>query len=272
MCADAEVSSSCFAAERVVEDRLDSATNVLAASQQHRWRLLDDSLWTLRQHSEKPDPALAVLRTLFDQPRWVDPSYLYDDRGSDLFEEISQLPEYYLTRLEDGILEQEAANIVAAAPRGVTGISCLTARMENNSRKAPALSSRSTRTPRTTRAIRRWQRTAVATSSWCGTATVQVVAARIRQMTASRGSATTAAGVLWALSFRSTPSPRAIRPIRRWRPIAVVTSWWCGEARDPPAPIRPGSAPLAVVHSSLPWRIWMAASRCGFNRSTQHIG
>ena len=103
MCADAEVSSSCFAAERVVEDRLDSATNVLAASQQHRWRLLDDSLWTLRQHSEKPDPALAVLRTLFDQPRWVDPSYLYDDRGSDLFEEISQLPEYYLTRLEGGI-------------------------------------------------------------------------------------------------------------------------------------------------------------------------
>ncbi len=118
MCADAEVSSSCFAAERVVEDRLDSATNVLAASQQQRWRLLDDSLWTLRQHSEKPDPALAVLRTLFDQPRWVDPSYLYDDRGSDLFEEISQLPEYYLTRLEDGILEQEAANIVAAAPGG----------------------------------------------------------------------------------------------------------------------------------------------------------
>ena len=116
MCADAEISSSCLTGERVVEGELDSGTNVLAEGQQHRWRLLDDSLWTQRQLSEKPDPALAVLRTLFDQPRWVDPSYLYDDRGSDLFEEVSQLPEYYLTRLEDGILEQEAANIVAAAP------------------------------------------------------------------------------------------------------------------------------------------------------------
>ncbi len=116
MCADAEISSSRFAGERVLRDRSDSGTNVLAEGQQHLWRLLDNSLWTPRKHSEKLDPALAVLRTLFDQPRWVDPSYLYDDRGSDLFEEISQLPEYYLTRLEDGILEQEAANIVAAAP------------------------------------------------------------------------------------------------------------------------------------------------------------
>ncbi len=116
MCADAKISTSCFAGEGFVENQLDSGTNVLAEGHRHRWRLLDESLWIPRQHSEKPDPVLAVLRTLFDQPRWVDPSYLYDDRGSDLFEEISQLPEYYLTRLEDGILEREAAEIIAAAP------------------------------------------------------------------------------------------------------------------------------------------------------------
>lgn len=44
--------------------------------------------------------------------------YLYDARGSELFEAITGLPEYYPTRTEIGILEASAADIVAATPAG----------------------------------------------------------------------------------------------------------------------------------------------------------
>ena len=37
--------------------------------------------------------------------------WLYDERGSELFEEITVLPEYYPTRTETGILSQYAAEI-----------------------------------------------------------------------------------------------------------------------------------------------------------------
>jgi L-histidine Nalpha-methyltransferase len=43
------------------------------------------------------------------------PKYFYDERGSRLFEEITQLPEYYPTRAERAILEARALEIVDAA-------------------------------------------------------------------------------------------------------------------------------------------------------------
>jgi dimethylhistidine N-methyltransferase len=42
---------------------------------------------------------------LTQNPKSLPPKYFYDDRGSKLFELICQLPEYYLTRTETGILE-----------------------------------------------------------------------------------------------------------------------------------------------------------------------
>ncbi len=56
------------------------------------------------------------MRTLWDQPRWLEAYHLYDDRGSELFEQICELPEYYLTRTEASILERTAGEIIAAAP------------------------------------------------------------------------------------------------------------------------------------------------------------
>jgi L-histidine N-alpha-methyltransferase len=41
--------------------------------------------------------------------------FFYDRRGSELFEEITQLPEYYLTRCEQSILEQQAPLMAEAA-------------------------------------------------------------------------------------------------------------------------------------------------------------
>ncbi len=55
--------------------------------------------------------ARAVARGLNDTPRWVPSRFLYDARGSWLFERICELPEYYLTRTEAAILAAHAAAI-----------------------------------------------------------------------------------------------------------------------------------------------------------------
>ena len=47
-------------------------------------------------------------------PKQLSPKYFYDERGSELFEEITQLPEYYLTRAERLLLEQKISEIVSA--------------------------------------------------------------------------------------------------------------------------------------------------------------
>ena len=50
----------------------------------------------------------------------LSPRYFYDERGSALFEQITELEEYYPTRCEREILESRAADIVAAAePRSL---------------------------------------------------------------------------------------------------------------------------------------------------------
>ncbi|MDQ3841154.1 MAG: L-histidine N(alpha)-methyltransferase, partial [Actinomycetota bacterium] len=53
----------------------------------------------------------ALLSTPKDLSPW--PKYFYDERGSELFEEITELPEYYQTRAELSILQEKAAEIVA---------------------------------------------------------------------------------------------------------------------------------------------------------------
>ncbi len=45
-------------------------------------------------------------------PKWLLPKYLYDELGSQLFEAICLLPEYYLTRSEEEILSRYADEIV----------------------------------------------------------------------------------------------------------------------------------------------------------------
>jgi len=48
---------------------------------------------------------------LSSKPKWVSPTWLYDDTGNALFEQITELPEYYLTRAECEILNRRADNI-----------------------------------------------------------------------------------------------------------------------------------------------------------------
>jgi len=89
---------------------------VFAADQQARWVANDSGIWSLRGADLDGAPALSILTTLWDQPRWLEAYHLYDARGSALFERICDLPEYYLTRTENAILEARAAEIIARAP------------------------------------------------------------------------------------------------------------------------------------------------------------
>jgi L-histidine Nalpha-methyltransferase len=63
---------------------------------------------------EPPDAfAPAVRSGLRSKPKTLPCRYFYDDRGSRLFEQICDLPEYYLTRTEDAILLEHAEAMVA---------------------------------------------------------------------------------------------------------------------------------------------------------------
>jgi L-histidine N-alpha-methyltransferase len=51
-------------------------------------------------------------RGLTATPKDIPPTWFYDERGSELFDEITRLPEYYPTRCERKILEECAGDIV----------------------------------------------------------------------------------------------------------------------------------------------------------------
>ncbi|AVT41074.1 L-histidine N(alpha)-methyltransferase [Plantactinospora sp. BB1] len=69
----------------------------------------------LEIHLEERDLELALrsdVRTgLTATPRWLPPKWFYDARGSELFEEITRLPEYYPTRAERAVLAARAGEI-----------------------------------------------------------------------------------------------------------------------------------------------------------------
>jgi dimethylhistidine N-methyltransferase len=60
----------------------------------------------------------AVLTGLARASRAIPAKFLYDARGSALFDQICELPEYYLTRTETGILRQCVAELAVLAGPG----------------------------------------------------------------------------------------------------------------------------------------------------------
>jgi L-histidine Nalpha-methyltransferase len=63
-----------------------------------------------------PEDLRRALRTdvaagLTSTPKELPPKYFYDARGSDLFDQITRLPEYYPTRCERSVLEERAEEI-----------------------------------------------------------------------------------------------------------------------------------------------------------------
>ncbi|MEV4333536.1 L-histidine N(alpha)-methyltransferase [Streptomyces sp. NPDC049597] len=69
---------------------------------------------TLPEDATEADLRADVLHGLTRTPKVLPPKWFYDARGSELFEEITRLPEYYPTRAEREILAARAGEIAAA--------------------------------------------------------------------------------------------------------------------------------------------------------------
>ncbi len=69
-----------------------------------------------------PDIAEEVYEGLTRTPKSLPPKLFYDAAGSTLFQEITRVPEYYLTRTESCILEMHAAEIARALDPGTSVI------------------------------------------------------------------------------------------------------------------------------------------------------
>jgi L-histidine N-alpha-methyltransferase len=74
---------------------------------------------TLTDHLGPVDAGAAlradVLAGLTVRPKTLPPRWFYDERGSELFDEITRLPEYYPTRTERALLAAHAGDIAAAS-------------------------------------------------------------------------------------------------------------------------------------------------------------
>ena len=70
------------------------------------------------EQDDREEFRTAVLAGLQGRPRAIPAKFLYDARGSELFDAICELPEYYLTRTEADILRRCAGDIAAMAGPG----------------------------------------------------------------------------------------------------------------------------------------------------------
>src|SRR2546421_9723282 len=72
----------------------------------------------LRSEPAAAESAFArdVLAGLAARPKRLPPKYFYDEAGSRLFEQITELPEYYPTRTELGILTTHASELARPLP------------------------------------------------------------------------------------------------------------------------------------------------------------
>ncbi len=70
--------------------------------------MVSDRLCYLRPNDGHREQSMAdeLSHSLRQNPKFIPPKFFYDRRGSELFEKICDLPEYYLTRTEIGILSR----------------------------------------------------------------------------------------------------------------------------------------------------------------------
>ena len=74
----------------------------------------------LVKHDPRAGFAEDVRTGLTSKPKHLSPKYFYDELGSQLFDAICLLPEYYLTRAENEIFERYADEIVASVDGATT--------------------------------------------------------------------------------------------------------------------------------------------------------
>lgn len=88
---------------------------ILAAEERAAWTACSPAIFSATGESTSQNVP-SFPHTLLERPRCLEPHHLYDETGSHLFEEICELPEYYVTRTENALLEREAENLIGLAP------------------------------------------------------------------------------------------------------------------------------------------------------------
>ncbi|MEM4407686.1 MAG: L-histidine N(alpha)-methyltransferase [Candidatus Caldarchaeum sp.] len=67
--------------------------------------------------TKENDFASAVRKGLSQTPKTLPCKFFYDREGAQLFEEITRLPEYYLTRTEEALIKNNLNNVVPELPK-----------------------------------------------------------------------------------------------------------------------------------------------------------
>lgn len=84
-------------------------------SKLHHDRLV---LHRLQEHDQQREFMQGVSAGLSQSPKTLSPMFFYDEQGSKLFEQITELEEYYPTRTEAALLESHAGEVIEAAREG----------------------------------------------------------------------------------------------------------------------------------------------------------
>lgn len=70
-----------------------------------------DNVIFKNEHPSEDNSRVEILSGLYQQQKTINPKYFYDTHGSELFERITMLPEYYPTRTERKIYRHYASEI-----------------------------------------------------------------------------------------------------------------------------------------------------------------
>ena len=83
-------------------------SNTIQKNLDYKKYVVSSKLQYFKPHATKIQKTFAeeIFSSLNRYSKFIDPKYFYDKKGSDLFEKICSLPEYYPTRTEISILKQ----------------------------------------------------------------------------------------------------------------------------------------------------------------------
>jgi len=83
-------------------------SNIIQKNFNYKKYVVSSKLQYFKPHATKIEKTFAeeISSSLNRDPKFINPKFFYDKKGSDLFEQICSLPEYYPTRTEITILKQ----------------------------------------------------------------------------------------------------------------------------------------------------------------------
>ncbi len=88
-------------------------SNIIQKNLDYKKYVVSSKLQYFKPHATKIEKTFAeeISSSLNRDSKFIDPKFFYDKKGSDLFEKICSLPEYYPTRTEISILKKQQAEL-----------------------------------------------------------------------------------------------------------------------------------------------------------------